>query len=351
MAEIKFKYTTSDDFTGKSINEGDFITYNSQFGSETPNATNNKLGSSYRGNHIVGTTEAKKLCLNDAIKVMGVNVGNLKDGATLAKGTSLQEILQQILCKTIDVVANAPTATLTPNGNTNVEYGSSVAATAVTITMTQGKFTAAESGWTTNQAMDCQLASASVNGSDASISTDKMKATYTIPAFTCTSVQKFTGSASVTANTVVPTKNDNTASDKTYDGGSITVSGAKTWTPVYKAYLGYSDALVVTGMTSAQVRALNTVVKDVNMTPAGVTLQSSAVKSNGKSIVIACPPGYKLTGIQNGLGADIKGSFTVSGTVTVNCADNADAAKDYTVYIYPIANGSVVEFKNVTIGK
>lgn len=350
MAEIKFKYTKSDDFSGKTLNDGDLIAFNSEFGEATPNTANDKLGSTYRGSHIIGTTEAEKLCLNDAIKVMGVTVGNLKDGTTIEKGASLQEILRRILCKTIDVVANAPTATMT-NQATNVEYGSTVNDTPVSITLTQGKFTAAEAGWTTNQAMDCHLTAASINGSAATLAENKMSASYTIPGFVCTSVQKFTGSVTVSANTVVPTKNDNTPSAKTYAGGTLNVSGSRSWTPIYKAYLGYSENLLATSFTSDQVRALNTVVKDVAMSPAGVTLQSGAVKSNGKSIVIACPPGYRLTGIQNGLGADITGSFTSTGTVSVNCANNADAAKNYTVYVYPIANGSVVEFKNVTIGK
>lgn len=350
MAEIKFKYTKSDDFEGKTLNDGDLIAYNSEFGETTPNSTNDKLGSTYRGTHIIGTTEAEKLCLNEAIKVMGVTVGNLKDGTTITKGTSLQQILEQILCKTIDVVANAPTASMT-NGSVNVEYGSSVAATPVTITLTQGKFTAAEAGWTTNQLMDCKLASASINGTAASLSEDHMSASYTIPGFVCTSTQKFTGAATVTANTVVPTKNNGAASDKAYAGGAITVSGAKTWTPIYKAYVGYSEALTVEELNSTSIRALNAAIKDVPMSASSQTMISGAVKSNGKSIVVACPPGYKLTGIQNGLGASIVGSFTKTGSVTVNCANNPDAAKTYNVFVYPIANGSVVEYKNVTIGK
>ena len=151
-------------------------------------------------------------------------------------------------------------------------------------------------------------------------------------------------------NEVLQTSETN--SSVTYAGGVIRCDGQRTWNPVYKAFVGYNAAKTIAELNSAAIRNLNAAKVDVPVAASAQTIIGASVKkSDGKSIVIACPPGYKLTGIQNGLGANILGNFTVSGTVSVNCADNADAAKDYTVYIYPIGNGAVVEYKNVTIGK
>lgn len=351
MSELKFKQTKSDNFSGKEVAEGDLIAYNTQLGEASPAEVENKLGSTYRGKHIIGTTEAKKLCLNEDIKVMGVTVGNLKDGIILQKGDDLQTILQKILCKTIDVIIEHPTANLTPNQTTSLEYGSKVADTPMTITLTQGKFVG-DTGYSYIKDMDCKITAATIDGVDATIAANGLTATYTVPAFTLTAAKTVRGTASVGANTVVPVKNDGTDSSATYAGGVIRCNGQRTWNPVYKAFVGYNAAKTIAELDSAAIRDLNAEKADVPVAASIQTIIGASVKkSDGKSIVIACPPGYKLTGIQNSLGASILDNFTVSGTVSVNCADNADTAKDYTVYIYPIGNGTVVEYKNVTIGK
>lgn len=351
MAEINFKFTTADSLDGKTVSEEDLIAMNSQLGNANADAVKDKLGSTYKGTHIIGTTEAEKLCLNKDIKVMGVTVGNLTDGVTLKEGDSLQEILQKILCKTIDVKAQAPTAALTPNQTTSLEYGSKVTATPMTITLTQGKFVG-DTGYSYSKNMDCKITAATIDSADATIAANGLTATYTVPGFTLTAAKTVKGTASVGANTVVPVKNDGTNSSVTYAGGVITCSGQRTWNPVYKAFVGYNAAKTIAELNSTAIRNLNAAKVDIPIAASAQTIVGASVKkSDGKSIIIACPPGYKLTGIQNGLGASILGNFTVSGTVSVNCADNADAAKDYTVYIYPIGNGAVVEYKNVTIGK
>lgn len=351
MSELKFKQTKSDNFSGKEVAEGDLIAYNTQLGEASPAEVENKLGSTYRGKHIIGTTEAKKLCLNEDIKVMGVTVGNLKDGIILQKGDDLQTILQKILCKTIDVRIEPPTANLTPNQTTSLEYGSKVADTPMTITLTQGKFVG-DTGYSYTKDMDCKITAATIDGVDATIAANGLTATYTVPAFTLTAAKTVKGTASVSANTVVPVKNDGTDSSATYAGGVIRCNGQRTWNPVYKAFVGYNAAKTIAELDSAAIRNLDAAKVDV---PIAVSTQTivgaSGEKSDGNSIIVACPPGYKLTGAQNAHGDSIMGNFNVSGTVSVNCAENVETAKDYTVYIYPIGNGTEVGYKNITIGK
>lgn len=349
MSELKFKQTKSDNFSGKEIAEGDLIAYNTQLGEASPAEVENKLGSTYRGQHIIGTTEAKKLCLNEDIKVMGVTVGNLKDGITLSKGDDLQTILQKILCKTIDVKAQAPMATLSPTGNTEVEYGSVPANQLFTVTMTQGKFISAESGWTTNQPMNCKLADVKIAGGSAAIAENGMSATGTIAGMPITAVKTVNATATVTANTVVPTKNDDTNSGVTYVGGSITVTGTRTWTPKFYYYIGYANKTTVASLTSEDVKALKAKTAMIPMAGSNQTLVSSSLTSDGNSIIIAVPSTYKLSTVQNGVGADILGSFSETGQMSVACG--GEAAYNYNIYIYPITNGAQVEFKNVTLVK
>ena len=349
MAEINFKFTTAKNLDGKTVSQDDLIAMNSQITKTTEvDTVEDKLGSTYKGDHIIGTTEAEKLCLNEAITVKGVTVGNVGENTTFAKGTSLQEILQKILCKVIDVKAVAPTAALTPNQSTSHEYGTTIPATAMTLTLTQGKFVGAESGYVTNQAMDCKLVTASINESAATIATNGMSATYTFPEFDLESETVVTATATVTANTIVPVKNDHSNSSVKYNGGSITCSGTRKWIPVYKAFLGYSEKTVATTLTSAEIRALNAAQIDVPMSPAAKTLAAGPKSSTGTSIVIAVPTGYKLTGIQNGVGASILSNFNSTGSVSVTCGSKT---VNYNVYVYPITNGAIVEYKNVTIGK
>lgn len=346
MSELKFKQTKSDNFAGKEIAEGDLIAYNTQLGEASPAEVENKLGSTYRGQHIIGTTEAKKLCLNEDIKVMGVTVGNLKDGITLSKGDDLQTILQKILCKTIDVKAQAPTAALTPTGTTNYEYGSTVPATTFTVTFNQGKFVSAESGWTSNQAMDCALQSVNIDGEAAAVSGNS--ATYTLPAFTLTATKTVTaGPATFSANTVVPKKNDNTASDVTYTGTSVAVSGSKSFVPQYKYFFGFVPNNTV--LSSAIVRALEKSA-NISMTPANVTIVGSTVQQDKAKhdTIIACPPGYKLVSIQDSMTeVDVSSTFATEN-VDITCGSEVVT---YKVYRGSNLTYNVNSYVNIVIGK
>ena len=71
----------------------------------------------------------------------------------------------------------------------------------------------------------------------------------------------------------------------------------------------------------------------------------SPIKSNGKSIVIACPKQYSLKSITNSLGASILSNFEVGEVPVATGSINTT----YNVYVYPITNNTEVEFKNVVI--
>ena len=147
--------------------------------------------------------------------------------------------------------------------------------------------------------------------------------------------QYHNGVEAVNSETTRPTKNTST-----------NIIGA------YRYFMGYSNNTSYDQFNSESVRALNVksdwVIKDAVTT----IVDSKAITSNGKSIVIACPNTYQLASIENPP-ADLLPLFLSSGTgsdgvVKVKCG-NIDV--DYHIYVYPITNGAKVDFKNVTLIK
>lgn len=349
MADNTVNFKSGTTIEGKTINDNDFVAINRNMTGET-DTTEQKFGSTYKGSKIIGTTEADKLCITETFKVIGTTVGNLGANTEITKGTDIMTLLKRILQKTIDVKVNAPTATLTASGDTQVEYGTVTGDTTFTVTLNQGSFTGAESGYSTTQAMDCKLSEVKVDGNTATIAENGLTASYTVTGSAITATKSVSATASATANTVVPKKNDGSNSTKSYTGGSITVSGTKTWTPYFNCYIGYANKTTVKSITSADIRALNAVTGlKVGIAGESKTLLSEEKESNGQSIIIALPKECELSEIQNSLGASIMGLFSLSGTVVVNCAGGT--THEYTVYLYSITNGTKITYKNVKIVK
>lgn len=141
---------------------------------------------------------------------------------------------------------------------------------------------------------------------------------------------------------------------KTSTSVSASETTGKTTPGAYKYFLGYGDYTAIDQLDSAKVRALTTksgwITKDGTTTIVGGT----AIKSNGKSIVIACPSKYKLSSVDHATGSSLLPLFTnkgVQGTVSVKLAGGTGTDHTYNVYIYPITTGAEVEFKNVSLTK
>ncbi len=150
----------------------------------------------------------------------------------------------------------------------------------------------------------------------------------------------------VLLDNVHATFNDTKPADK-----ALTSSKEVTMTGKYKYFMGYSSNTAFSDFDSASVRALTTktgwVIKNGTTEIVGAT----AIKSNGSSIVIACPATYKLASINNGVGANIIDSFTTKGSQGIVEVTTGNIITNYNVYVYPITNGAEVEFKNVTLTK
>ena len=142
-----------------------------------------------------------------------------------------------------------------------------------------------------------------------------------------------------------PTKDEAVVKEDTTPSNSkeIKVNGR------YKYFVGYSTKTSYDQFDSASIKAL--AAKSDNITVNGTTTvlnDTTKLKSDGTSIIVACPVKYKLATITNGVGADILANFSSKGKIDYT---NGSVTTEYMVYVYPITNGATVEFKNLTLTK
>ena len=115
--------------------------------------------------------------------------------------------------------------------------------------------------------------------------------------------------------------------------------------------MGNSTAQVVANLNSDSIRGLEesgwTTVNGTTTIQKedGGAWKDGVWTSNGNSIVIACPNKYTLNTITDSMGNDYLVKFK-QGTVSVV---TSSINTEYNVYIYQITNGTVMQFKNITL--
>lgn len=292
--------------------------------------------------------------LGEDITVMGVTVGNLTDKSVIAAGTSLGDILKQILVKEIDVHTQSPATAMKITGATNgstYEIGTSLSITP-SHTYTDGKFIG-DTGYSYSVNAGCAETGTTyfVDG------TQQTESPFTV-AVTKNGSYTLNCKTTYSASTVTPKKNNGNNSTKTIAAGTAT-SANLSFNGRYYAYMGYSTATTGAAFDSAAIKALNAGKVFLNTT--GNTTLVSAAESTGTSIVIACPESYRLTAISNSLGVSIMDNFIgivkengtykdASDIIKVNYTNGGTTTK-YKVYVYPITSGAKVAYKGVTITK
>ena len=148
----------------------------------------------------------------------------------------------------------------------------------------------------------------------------------------------------------------NTDSSKYHNGvnavsgttSEVSKSANANVTGAYYYFMGYSANTSAEQFDSDSVRALTVKNDWVNKDENTVIVPSGTIeKSNGQSIVIACPSQYELKTINYSNQANMLSNF-VSGTVSVN---TGEITTEYNVYVYPIKNNAQIEFTNVSLGR
>lgn len=135
------------------------------------------------------------------------------------------------------------------------------------------------------------------------------------------------------------------------DSKSITIKGK------FKYFLGYTDKTEYSALTSDEIRSMEVktgfITLDKTEESTGtkyceINRINTPFKSNGKSVVVACPSTYKLYKIAYSMGADCLSKFTSQGTVSVK---TGGVYTNYNVYIYPITNNSAIEIGDVFLSR
>ena len=95
---VKFKYGTTAE--NKTFEDNDLVTISKGF-SDGSTALDKKQGTIYKGDCIVGTSEASHLVLSSDIVVAGgplESEGKTAFGSTIPAGTSLQDLMVKLFC-------------------------------------------------------------------------------------------------------------------------------------------------------------------------------------------------------------------------------------------------------------
>ena len=360
----------------------------------------------------VRSVDTDSTILQKDIVVAGMSAqfgaGNYENNDVIPAGTDIYTILQNILCKELyatpsnitgSITASIAQPTVSLDKSGTVEVGTLVTMNSATVAnstvattgqsvngMTYGYSVADDDSvdssgttitksWTTAATGGDYKMSATVTGFNADTTTNVQTTPATVNAQSMSKTvlgcaaegsntikvsvtgDTFTGSVdgidsvyhcSNLGNTDAAKKTTAIAAITDAESNAPTNSNTVTVTGVYKYFMGYSTNTAFDQFDSASVRALTTKTGNVTKDSTTTIVGATAIKSNGKSIVVACPSKYKLTTINNGVGADILANFSSVGEVDVT---TGSITTKYKVYVYPVMGGAEVEFKNVTLTK
>lgn len=398
---VNFKFGPT--IEGKTVSENDFVAVNKGIGSENEDLS--KYGSIYKGDKILGTTEADNLVLTSDIVIAGGPLesdGKLAFGNTIPAGTSLQDIMLKLFCiekwptgvTTSDAYLSSTMAAPTLNyngistGSSTVEVGDTVSYEVKSGASSYSSSPHTASGFTYGYSTSDDNTKESSNTSkSASFGTISPVAT-SIPTLTLSgkvseTVNGSAGIASVGAATksgsVTIAEGDNKI---TVTGKSITYTGTCSALDVlygcsnlgntnnngttYKSTAKAEKTLTSTAVTSSAVevncigayRAFIGYTADIPTTSAEVRAMN--VNSRfGKGVcgdsntdyeitnnymIVAIPTGWDFS-IQNNLGQSTqRDSFKKNGTVNVVLPNGAN--KSYDVWYIGWKNG---KYKNLVI--
>lgn len=349
--------------------------------------------------------------LSQDIQVVGGpladDLAGIFENGVIPAGTSVETILMKMICKEIFPTASTSqgsisasmsltTLALDPTDST-VEVGTIVTTNALTAnnstyTTTSAKISGLSNGYALTENGEKQTGDMEFGVEGVTEATNNHKITLAYSGFTETAPNaveaattvtmpaqslivregeckvtataggsKFTATSPAVSQEYYNISNVNTRQKetKTIATKSLSSTASKSTndkvTGVYKYFAGYydfaSNQTVEDVFTSAIVRGLNTHTGNITKDGTTTLVDSTSVTSNGKSIVVAVPSKYKLATFQNDLGGSEIANFSKIGTVAVANPTNANFTTDYTVYVWPVAGGATITYKNVTITK
>lgn len=326
---VNFKFGST--IEGKTIAANDIVAVNKGLATDAASGSE-KYGSIYKGDKILGTTEANKLYTTDEIVVTGVTVGNLANGKKIDAGTDVMSILTQMLMKELGVSATKPTAALAGGKTETYEKGTVISGKTYTATLTDGKYTGV-SGYSYTLAAGCEPNGCTWSGVSGTKSQSGNVYSIVADSITLTSAVTIKATIDYKAASNIPVTNfGNNVTSGLITAGSASTSSI-TYTPQLKWWVGSSETKFDDmTWTSSDVRALSLVAgKYVTEKTFTITFPKGA-----KQQVIAVPKGTSFSA-KDGSGATITDTFSSTQEVTVTCGGTH--TETYTVYVAPANAG------------
>lgn len=335
---VKFKYGTTAE--GKTFESNDLVTISKGFSNE-PTVLDKKSGTIYRGDCIVGTSEANNLVLTSDIVVAGgplESQGKTAFGSTIPAGTSLQDLMVKLFCveKWPNPVATAAYGTLTstisaPSCTVPTEDGTCVK---IGTTVTLNKVTAANASANApkltydNFTWGYATSTGKHTATSSETNPPSVDATVTTNSVTYTLKKEYTGFGKTSADTKSIQGAD--ASKLSFDSEAVTVA------------LG-TNSMKYTLSVSGQVHSAT--VKDTNtyyaLSNLGNTNNSegATVQTVAKTTTHTYTPNPAIPASKSNTNIDIYGVYPVyhnSSSAADNLASNTvevvGNSKDQTVF-------------------
>lgn len=334
MANLgNFKFGSS--IEGKQVEEHDFVAINKGF-AEDANEDAKKFGSLYKGENILGTTEADKLRVTEDIVVTGVSVGNLTNGTTILTGTDVMSVLKSMLVKEIGVTATSPYVVLTGGNPSGVyEKGTVLEPQTYTATLIDGKYTG-KSGYSYNQAAGCQPLDVVWSGVTGKSNSEHP---YQIVTDSIVIDKPITISAKIVygdSKNIPVTNLGNPDKSCLIPAGSAVPTSTILYTPQIKWWVGSSTELFdETTWNSDMVRGLNLVAGEWITKKGPITV---TFPEGSKQWVIALPANVNFTTKDKTTNFDVTERFKAyTQNVDVVYGNSTEA---YVVYVTPINFGA-----------
>lgn len=335
---VNFKYGPT--IEGKTVADGDFVAVNRGMADGASEA-DKKYGSMYKGDKIIGTTEADKLMTTEEITVTGVTVGNLANGAKIPAGTDIMSLLAQMLAKELGVSATKPTAKLAGDSNQTVETGSVLSGKTYTATYTDGKYTGA-SGYSYSLTAGCAHTGCTWSGVTGTETVSGNVYTLAADDITVNDAVTIKATIAYDAASNVPVTNFGNDVTSGLIGSGSAATSTITYTPSLKWWIGSSESKFE-DMTwdSAGVRGLSLANNWVS------TTSTTAIFPKGAKQQVIAIPANKTLSVTKPSGDSMTGEFSSIVDVVVTCG--GEHTETYKVYVAPAPKGLAADSPEVIV--
>jgi hypothetical protein len=281
--------------------------------------------------------------IENEIKVTGVNIGSYKDGVSIIAGTSVEQILRNILTNKIGVKISKPKLTMSLTNSGPFEVGESVEGT-INVSYQDGQFIG-ETGYDYTLAAGCSTPENYTyimkKDSEEEILENN---SYNIPSISeGTTTFTVTGTYGQSTNTPV----DNTGEElNDIKINSETISTSKEIKAYYKYFYGYIE--YDSDLSEITDESLDNLSSN-HLNNNSITISSLKSSNDNPSIFIILPIDWEIRSTTNSLGIVITGTelndlWKITKVITRKIND-----KEYNLYVNNLQQP--IEYKNIIIKK